>query len=88
LGVRGVVVGLFRKNCWIIAIAGGLRGRHGRSARGDSGAGAGYVRCTARVVASHAHVDHMVAARAIVASGAPFLMHCSDVPIAAATSLF
>jgi glyoxylase-like metal-dependent hydrolase (beta-lactamase superfamily II) len=36
-----------------------------------------------RVVASHAHVDHIMAARAIVeATGAPFLLHQSDLPIA------
>src|SRR5919199_1741962 len=36
-----------------------------------------------RVVASHAHIDHILAARAIVeATGAPFLLHASDLPIA------
>ena len=36
-----------------------------------------------RVVASHAHLDHIMAARAIVeATGAPFLLHQSDLPIA------
>jgi glyoxylase-like metal-dependent hydrolase (beta-lactamase superfamily II) len=36
-----------------------------------------------RVVASHAHIDHILAARAIVeATGAPFLLHEHDLPIA------
>src|SRR4029453_9366576 len=36
-----------------------------------------------RVVASHAHLDHIMAARAIIeATGAPFLLHESDLPIA------
>ena len=36
-----------------------------------------------RVVASHAHLDHILAARAIVeATAAPFLLHEHDLPIA------
>src|SRR6185436_8239410 len=36
-----------------------------------------------RVVASHAHLDHIMAVRAIVeASGAPFLLHQEDLEIA------
>jgi glyoxylase-like metal-dependent hydrolase (beta-lactamase superfamily II) len=36
-----------------------------------------------RVIASHAHVDHILAARTIVeATGAPFLMHQDDMSIA------
>ena len=36
-----------------------------------------------RVLASHAHLDHIMAARDIVeATGAPFLLHQADLPIA------
>src|SRR6266545_7784555 len=88
LEVRGVVVGLFRENCWII----GSRQR-GEACVVDPGdepeeilrlAKDMGVRIT-RVVASHAHLDHIMAARAIVeASQAPFLMPRYDLPIAAA----
>src|SRR4051812_30504961 len=86
LEVRGVVVGLFRENCWII----GSR-RRGEACVVDPGdepetilklASDMGVRIT-RVVASHAHLDHIMAARAIVeATGAPFLLHQQDVGIA------
>ena len=86
LEVRGVVVGLFRENCWII----GSR-RRGEACVVDPGdepetilslARDMGVRIT-RVVASHAHIDHILAARAIVeATGAPFLLHEHDLPIA------
>lgn len=86
LEVRGVVVGLFRENCWIV----GSRQR-GEACVIDPGdepetilslARDMGVRIT-RVVASHAHLDHIMAARAIVeATGAPFLMHQHDIPIA------
>src|ERR671927_1616792 len=87
LEVRGVVVGLFRENCWII----GSR-RRGEACVVDPGdepetilalAKDMGVRIT-RIVASHAHLDHIMAARAIVkATGAPFLLHQDDLPIAA-----
>jgi hydroxyacylglutathione hydrolase len=86
LEVRGVVVGLFRENCWII----GSR-RRGEACVVDPGdepetilslARDMGVRIT-RVVASHAHIDHILAARAIVeATAAPFLLHEHDLPIA------
>ena len=86
LEVRGVVVGVFRENCWIV----GSRQR-GEACVIDPGdepedilalARDMGVRIT-RVVASHAHLDHIMAARAIVeATGAPFLLHQSDLPIA------
>lgn len=86
LEVRGVVVGLFRENCWIV----GSRQR-GEAAVIDPGdepeeilalAHDMGVRIT-RVLASHAHLDHIMAARAIVeATGAPFLMHRDDLFIA------
>src|SRR6266849_5601034 len=87
LEVRGVVVGLFQENCWII----GSRQR-GEACVVDPGdqpedilalARSMGVRIT-RVVASHAHLDHIMAARAIVeATSAPFLLHQLDLPIAA-----
>ena len=87
LEVRGVVVGLFRENCWII----GSRQR-GEACCIDPGdepeeilklAKDMGVKIT-RIVASHAHLDHIMAARAVVeATRAPFLMHAMDLPIAA-----
>src|SRR3979490_3378449 len=86
LEVRGVVVGLFRENCGIV----GSRQR-GEACVIDPGdepeeilalAHDMGVRIT-RVVASHAHLDHIMVARDIVeATGAPFLMHASDLFIA------
>jgi glyoxylase-like metal-dependent hydrolase (beta-lactamase superfamily II) len=87
LEVRGVVVGLFRENCWII----GSRQR-GEACVIDPGDEPEQILALARdmgvritrVVASHAHLDHIMAARAIVdATGAPFLMHQADMSIAA-----
>jgi glyoxylase-like metal-dependent hydrolase (beta-lactamase superfamily II) len=88
LEVRGVVVGLFRENCWII----GSRQR-GEACVVDPGDEPDEILALARdmgvritrVVASHAHLDHIMAARAIVeASSAPFLLHRADLPIAEA----
>jgi hydroxyacylglutathione hydrolase len=86
LEVRGVVVGLFRENCWIV----GSRQR-GEACVIDPGDEPEQILALARdmgvritrVVASHAHLDHIMAARDIVeATGAPFLLHQADVPIA------
>src|ERR687884_2050738 len=86
LEVRGVVVGLFRENCWII----GSRQR-GEACVVDPGDEPETILALARdmggritrVVASHAHLDHIMAARAVVeATGAPFLLHQSDLSIA------
>jgi len=86
LEVRGVVVGLFRENCWIV----GSRQR-GEACVVDPGDEPEEILALARdmgvritrVVASHAHLDHIMAARAIVeATGAPFLLHADDLPIA------
>ena len=86
LEVRGVVVGLFRENCWVI----GSRQR-GEACVIDPGDEPDQILALARdmgvritrIVASHAHLDHILAAQAIVdATGADFLMHASDVPIA------
>ena len=82
LQVRGVVVGLFRENCWII----GSRQR-GEACVVDPGDEPETILALARdmgvhitrVVASHAHLDHIMAARAIVeATSAPFLLHQAD----------
>src|SRR5438105_1121829 len=86
LEVRGVVVGLFQENCWII----GSR-RRGEACVVDPGDEPETILALARdmgvritrVVASHAHLDHIMAARAIVeATGAPFLLHQQDLWIA------
>jgi hydroxyacylglutathione hydrolase len=86
LEVRRVVVGLFRENCWIV----GSR-RRGEACVIDPGDEPEEILALARdmgvritrVVASHAHLDHIMAARAIVeATGAPFLMHRDDLFIA------
>lgn len=85
--VRGIVVGLFRENCWII----GSR-RRGEACVVDPGDQPDEILALAcdmgvritRVVASHAHLDHIMAARAIVeATGAPFCLHAGDNGIAA-----
>ena len=86
LEVRGVVVGLFQENCWVV----GSR-RRGEACVIDPGDEPGEILALARdmgvritrIVASHAHLDHILAARAIVeATGAPFLLHSADLPIA------
>src|ERR1700682_6265460 len=86
LEVRGVVVGLFRENCWIV----GSRKR-GEACVVDPGDEPEQILALARdmgvritrVTASHAPLDHIMAARAIVeATGAPFLLHQSDLSIA------
>jgi hydroxyacylglutathione hydrolase len=86
LEVRGVVVGLFQENCWIV----GSRQR-GEGCVIDPGDEPEEILALARdmgvritrVLASHAHLDHIMAARAIVeATGAPFLLHEADLPIA------
>ena len=86
LEVRGVVVGLFQENCWIV----GSR-RRGEACVIDPGDEPDEILALARdmgvritrVVASHAHLDHIMAARAVVeTTGAPFLLHASDLPIA------
>jgi hydroxyacylglutathione hydrolase len=86
LEVRGVVVGLFRENCWVV----GSRQR-GEACVIDPGDEPEEILALARdmgvritrVVASHAHLDHIMAARDIVeATGAPFLLHEGDLFIA------
>jgi glyoxylase-like metal-dependent hydrolase (beta-lactamase superfamily II) len=91
LEVRGVVVGLFQENCWII----GSR-RRGEACVVDPGDEPAEILALARdmgvrltrIVASHAHLDHILAARAIQeATGAPFLLHGGDREIAASMPL-
>jgi glyoxylase-like metal-dependent hydrolase (beta-lactamase superfamily II) len=86
LEVRGIVVGLFQENCWIV----GSRQR-GEAVVIDPGDEPEEILAIARdmgvkitrVLASHAHLDHIMAARDIVeATGAPFLLHAGDVTIA------
>jgi hydroxyacylglutathione hydrolase len=87
LMVRGVVVGLFQENCYII---GSRRTREAvvvdpgdepeeiLALARDMG-----VRIT-RIVCSHAHLDHLMAVRPVQeATGAPFLLHPWDLGIAA-----
>src|SRR5260370_24374395 len=86
LEVRGVVVGLFRENCWIV----GSR-RRGEACVIDPGDEPDEILALARdmgvritrVVASHAHLHHIMAARAIVEStDAPFLLHQAQLTLA------
>lgn len=86
LEVRGVVVGLFQENCWIV----GSRQR-GEAVVIDPGDEPEEILAIARdmgikitrVLASHAHLDHIMAARDIVeATGAQFLLHAGDLRIA------
>jgi len=88
LEVRGVVVGLFRENCWIV----GSR-RRGEAVVIDPGDEPDEILALARdmgvkitrILASHAHLDHIMAVRDVAdATGAPFLLHADDVRIAEA----
>src|ERR671937_894961 len=91
LEVRGVVVGLFQENCWII----GSR-RRGEGCVIDPGDEPEEILALARdmgvritrIVASHAHLDHILAASAIKdATDAPFVLHTEDIPVAQAMPL-
>jgi glyoxylase-like metal-dependent hydrolase (beta-lactamase superfamily II) len=86
LEVRGVVVGLFRENCWIV----GSRQR-GEAVVIDPGDEPEEILALARdmgvritrILASHAHLDHILAVRDVAdATGAPFLLHADDLGIA------
>jgi glyoxylase-like metal-dependent hydrolase (beta-lactamase superfamily II) len=88
LEVRGVVVGLFQENCWII----GSR-RRGEACVIDPGDEPDEILALARdlgvsitrIVASHAHLDHIMAVRPVVeTTSAPFLLHEADLDIARA----
>jgi hydroxyacylglutathione hydrolase len=84
--VRGVVVGLFQANCYII----GSR-QTGEAICFDPGDEVDEIRTLARemrlkitkIVASHGHLDHIMAVRALCEeTGAPFLLHQRDLEIA------
>lgn len=84
--VRGIVVGLFQENCYII----GSR-RTGEAVAIDPGDEAEEILALAgdmgvhikRIVCTHAHVDHILAARAVKeATDATFLLHRDDLELA------
>ena len=86
LMVRGVVVGVFQENCWVI---GSRRTREGIVI--DPGDEPEEVLALARdmglnvklIVNSHAHVDHIMGVRGVQErTGAPFLLHPDDLGIA------
>ena len=86
LMVRGIVVGLFQENCYVI----GSR-RTGEAICVDPGDEPAEILALARdmgvritrIACSHAHLDHIMAVRAIKeATGSPFLLHSSDVDLA------
>jgi hydroxyacylglutathione hydrolase len=85
--VRGIVVGVFAENCWVI----GNR-RTGEAIAIDPGdqhddilAMARDMGVTIKAIAnSHAHVDHILGVRGVQsATGAKFYMHQNEAPIAA-----
>ena len=86
LMVRGIVVGVFAENCWII----GSR-RTGEGIVIDPGDQPDEILALARdmgvtikaIANSHAHIDHILGARGVKeATGAPFLLHQRDLEIA------
>ena len=86
LMVRGVVVGLFQANCYII----GSR-QTGEAICFDPGDDVDEIKALARemrvtitkIVCSHGHLDHIMAVRALKEeTGAPFLLHQSDLELA------
>src|SRR6188768_2209543 len=85
LMVRGVVVGLFQANCYII----GSR-QTGEAICFDPGDEVDEIKALARemrvkitrIVCSHGHLDHIMAVRALKEeTGAPFLLHRSDLEL-------
>ncbi len=86
LMVRGIVVGVFQENCWVI---GSRRTREGIVI--DPGDEPERILALAKdlgltiklIVNSHGHVDHVLAAPEVRrATGAPFLLHPGDNAIA------
>ncbi len=84
--VRGIVVGVFAENCWII----GSR-RTGEAIAIDPGDQPQEILALARdmgvkiklIANSHAHIDHILGVRGIQSeTGAKFLLHQGDLPIA------
>jgi len=85
--IRGIVVGVFAENCWII----GNR-RTGEAICIDPGDQPDDVLALARdmgvaikaIANSHAHVDHILGVRGVQSvSGAKFHLHRGDLPVAA-----
>ena len=88
--VRGIVVGVFAENCWVV---GSRRTREAIAI--DPGDQAGEILAMARdmgveikaIANSHAHVDHILGVRDVQsATGAKFLMHEDELPIARTAS--
>jgi hydroxyacylglutathione hydrolase len=86
LMVGGVVVGLFRENCYIIGSK-----QTGEAICVDPGDEIDEIRALARemkvritkIACSHGHLDHIMAVRALKEeTGAPFLLHQQDLEIA------
>ncbi len=86
LMIKGIVVGVFQENCWVI---GNRRTREGVCV--DPGDEPDRILALARdlgveiklIVNSHAHVDHILAVPAVQrATGARFLLHPGDTEIA------
>jgi glyoxylase-like metal-dependent hydrolase (beta-lactamase superfamily II) len=86
LMVRGIVVGVFQENCWVI---GSRRTREGIVI--DPGDEPEKILHLARdmglnvklIISSHAHVDHIMGVRGVQErTGAPFLLHPADLGIA------
>lgn len=88
--VRGLVVGKFTENCWVI----GNR-RTGEAICVDPGDEPGEVLAMARdmgvqikyIANSHAHIDHILGVGAVrEATGAQFLLHAGDLELARSTA--
>jgi hydroxyacylglutathione hydrolase len=88
--IRGIVVGVFQENCWVI----GNR-RTGEGICIDPGDQPDEILAMARdmgvriryIANSHAHIDHILGARRIHdETGAPFLLHPGDLEIARGTT--
>lgn len=88
LMVRGVVVGVFQENCWVV---GSRRTREAVIV--DPGDEPEEILALARdmglevklIINSHAHIDHIMAVRPVQeATGAKFLLHPDDLEIARA----
>ena len=84
--VRGIVVGVFAENAWVI----GNR-RTGEAIAIDPGDQPEEILAMARdmgvaiklIANSHAHIDHILGVRGVqLATGAKFLLHQGDLPIA------
>ena len=88
--VRGIVVGAFQENCWVI----GNR-RTGEAICVDPGDEAGEILAMARdmgvtikyIANSHAHIDHILGVREVQEqTGAKFLLHAGDLDLARNTA--